>query len=94
MMVIENDGTPIRGVLMNARAGYVCVRPKFNLEAEGQQSPYRSDGTHVEDMKGPVEIQPPGGHRFLIFLRVIKSRDRIPFTLLDDVPLDRVHSPD
>ena len=93
-MDIGNNGVPVRGVLMNTRAGCVCIYPKFSLEAEGQQSSYRSDGTHVKDMKGPVKIQPLGDHRFLVVLRVIKSRDRIPFTPLDDVPLDLVHSPD
>ena len=72
----------------------MCVRPKFGLEAEGQQSSYRSDGTHVKNTEGPVEIQPPGGDHFLIFLRVIKSRDHVPFTPLDDVSLSLVHSPD
>jgi len=45
-------------------------------------------------MKNPVEVQPPGGDRFFIVLRVITSRDRIPFPPLDDVPLDLFHSPD
>ena len=45
-------------------------------------------------MENPIEVQLPGGGRFLIVLCVIKSGDRIPFTPLDDVPLDLVHNPD
>ena len=39
-------------------------------------------------MKDPPEIRLPGSDRFLVALRVEKSRDRIPFTLLDDIPLN------
>jgi hypothetical protein len=39
-------------------------------------------------MKDPAEIRLPGGDRFLVALRAEKSRDRAPFTLLDDIPLD------
>ena len=45
-------------------------------------------------MKNPVEVQPPSGDRLFVVLRVIMSGDHIPFTPLDDVPLDLVHSPD
>ena len=45
-------------------------------------------------MKNPVEVQPPGCDRFFIVLGAITSRDRIPFSPLDDVPLDLFHSPD
>jgi len=45
-------------------------------------------------MKDPVEIQPPGTDRVFIILRVIASGNRVPFTPLDDVSLDLVHSPD
>jgi len=41
-----------------------------------------------------VEVQPPGSGRLFVVLRVITSGDRIPFTPLDYVPLDLVHSPD
>ena len=41
-----------------------------------------------------VEVQPPGSGRLFVVLRVITSRDHIPFTPLDDVPPDLVHSPD
>jgi hypothetical protein len=44
----------------------------------------------VED---PVEVQPPGGDRIFIILRVEKSREQIPFALLDDLPLDLRHGP-
>jgi hypothetical protein len=45
-------------------------------------------------MPNSVEIQPPDSDRLPIALRVVKSRDHIPFALLDDVSLDLAHSPD
>jgi hypothetical protein len=44
-------------------------------------------------MKDPVEVRPPGGDRLFVALRMEKSRDRISFTPLDDLPLDLCHSP-
>ena len=101
---VGNDGvsvcnsTPnsgfVRSILMSVRNGWACVHPGFGLEVEGQQSSCRGDRTHVKDTKSPVEIQLPGGDRLFIFLRMIASRDCIPFTSLDDVPLDLVDNPD
>ena len=103
-MNVGNDGvgscsvTPgggfIRSILMSVRTGRVCICPKFNLEAESQQLPCRGNGTHVKDTANPVEVKLPGGNRLFIVLRVIASRDRIPFPPLDDVLLDPVHDPD
>jgi hypothetical protein len=42
-------------------------------------------------MKDPIQVRPPPRYLFLVVLRVDKSRDRISFALLDDVPLDRRH---
>ena len=42
-------------------------------------------------MKDPVEVQLPGGDGFLVVLRVCKSRQYIPSTLLDDFFLDSCH---
>ena len=44
-------------------------------------------------MENPIEVQPPGSDRLLLALCMVTSRDRIPFTPLDNVPLDLVHSP-
>ena len=44
-------------------------------------------------MKNLVEFQPPGGDRLFIVLRVVTSRDRIPRTPLDNIPLDLARSP-
>jgi len=44
-------------------------------------------------MKDPDQVQPPGGDCFFVVLCVENSRDCIPFTLLDDVPLDTRDSP-
>ena len=54
---------------------------------------HKSDGTHVKDMKDPVEIQFPGGDGLLIVRRVDKSGDRVPSALFDDLPLDLCYSP-
>ena len=91
---VAPDGMFVRSLLMNVRNGCMRAYPKFNLEAESQQSSCRGDGTYVEDMKNTVEIQSPGSDRLFIILRVIISGDHIPFTPLDDVPLDLVRSPD
>ena len=53
----------------------------------------RSDGTHVEDMKNPVEVQSPGGNRLFVVLRIITSRNCVPFASPDDISLNLVHSP-
>ena len=45
-------------------------------------------------MKNPVEVQLPGGDRLFIVLRVVTSRDRVPFASLDDVSLDLISNPD
>ena len=45
-------------------------------------------------MKDPIEVQPPSSNRFFIVLCMIASRDRIPFTPFDDVPLDLGRGPD
>ena len=91
---VWGSGTGGCSVVTNVRDGCTCVRQKFSLEAEGSQSSYRSERPHVKDAKNPVEVQSPGSDRFFIVLRVVTSRDHIPFTPLDDVPLDIIRSPD
>ena len=91
---ITPGGVFVPSVLMGVGNACMCGYPKFNLEAENQQSSCRDDRTHVKDMNNPVEVRPPGGDCLFIVLRVILSRDHIPFPPLDDVPLDLVHSPD
>ena len=67
---------------------------QFGLGIPSQQSPYEDDGTHVEDMKDPVEVQLPGGNFFLVVLCVEVSRNHAPFTLVGDLPLDLRNSPE
>ena len=92
-MNIGNDGLGAHNTMANVGNDYVCVDCEFGLEVDGQRWSYINNGTHVEDMKDPVEVQPPGRDRFLIILGVESSRDHIPFTPLDDVPLDLGHGP-
>ena len=44
-------------------------------------------------MTNSVEVQPPGNDRLFIVLRMVESRNRIPFTPLDNVPLNLGYSP-
>ena len=92
-MDIGNSGVLARSVLISVRNGWTFVYPKFSLEVESQQWSCRGGGTHVKDAKNPVEVRPPVGDCLFIVLRVITSRDHVPFTPLNDVPLDLVHGP-
>ena len=78
---------------MSVRSGCTCARPKFSLGAESQQSSHKSDMTHIKNVKNPAELQLPGSNRLFIFLRVIASGNRIPFTPLDGILLDLGDSP-
>ena len=43
-------------------------------------------------MKDPIEVLLPSGNRIFVVLRAEESRGRMPFALLDDLPLDLGHS--
>ena len=45
-------------------------------------------------MQNSVEVRLPGSDHLFVILRVVTSRDHVPFTSPDDVPLDLAHSPD
>jgi hypothetical protein len=100
MVDVGNDVIGIRRIVMNIRnngMGFrnvisMCFDLNFCLEAKNQQRSYRSERTHVKDMKNPVEIQPPGIDRLVVVLLVETSRDHISFTPLHDVLLDLGHS--
>jgi hypothetical protein len=44
-------------------------------------------------VKDLIEILPPSRYRLFVVLRVEQSRDRIPFTPLDDLALDLGQGP-
>jgi hypothetical protein len=46
---------------------------------------------HVEDMKDPAEVQPPGRNRVFVAFCEEKTRNCVTFTLLDDLPLNVRH---
>ena len=71
----------------------MCIYRKFSLEIHSQQWSRGNDGTHVEDMKDPDEVQPPRGDFLFVVLCVDVSGNHISFSLLDDIPLDLRHSP-
>ena len=54
---------------------------------------YGIDSTHVEDVKDPVEVLPPGHNHVFVGLRMEDSRNRMSFALVDDLPLNLGHSP-
>ena len=89
----RDDGTGVYNTLVDVGNDYICIYCKFGLGVNSQRWPRRGDGTHVEGVENPVEVQSPGGDRPLIILRVENSRDRIFFTPLDDAPLNLDHSP-
>ena len=91
---VGKDGARVRNVLMSTRNGCTCVHSKLSLGVESWQLSCRSDRTHVEDVKNPVEVRPPGSNRLFIILRVEMPRDRVSLVPLDDVRLYLVHSPD
>ena len=92
-MDLGNDGEGVCDTPKNIGNNDIRVYRKLRLEVGDQPWSRRSDGTYVEDVEDPVEVQPPGCDRPLIVLRVENSRDCISFTPLDDTPLDLGHSP-
>ena len=72
----------------------VLVSIASSVWMEGHQRlPRRLDRTHIEDVKDPVEIQVPGSNRLFIVLGMKESRDSVPSTLLEKLPLNLAHSP-
>ena len=72
----------------------ICIYRQFGLGAQSQQSPDGNDGTHVEDLKNPAEVQLPGGDLLLVVFCMEMPRNHIPFALLGDLPLDLHQSPE
>ena len=76
--------------IQNHRIG---VDYQFGLKGGDQRERDRTNWTHVEDMKNPIEVQLPRPNRFLIILCMHKSGYQILFTLLSDLLLDLLHCP-
>lgn len=77
----------VRNIMANVR----IVGLKFGLEVGGWWWSYRGDRTYVQGMENPVELQTPGGDRFIVVLLAKTPRDRISSTLFNDVLLDFGH---
>ena len=91
---IGNNGVRFRGVVTNVRESYVGIHSEFGLEVGDQwQHSSRNGGAHIEHMEDPTEIQIPSGDRILVTFRVEESRDRIPVSSFDDLPLDLRNGP-
>ena len=76
-----------RSILLQLGNDDVCVYRKFGLRIPSQQSSYEDDGTHVEDLKNPVEVRLPGCDLLFVILCVEVLRNRASFALLDDLHL-------
>ena len=95
-MGVRDNGLGLYDIPMNARHDRICVDGKFGLaggQSALQQLSRESDGTYIEDVKDPVELQLPARDRLFVGLRVEMSRDRTSFLPIDDVPVDLGHSP-
>jgi hypothetical protein len=88
-----NDGVGVRDIVTTAATAASVVTVSAFWEREVSSGHHSSDRTYVQDLKNVFEVQPPGGDRLFIFLRAETLRDRIPFTPLDQLPLDICHCP-
>ena len=91
-MDVGHDGMGVHDFVANVGNSRVRVNRKFGLEVDSWQGSYGGRGTYVEDVKDPVEIQPPRRDRLFVALRVEHPRHPASFTSLDDVLLDLGHS--
>jgi hypothetical protein len=73
-------------------AASVLVASAF-WEREVSNGHHSSDRTHFKDLKNPFDVQLPGGDRRFISLPVEIFREHIPFTPLDEPPLNICHCP-
>ena len=62
-------------------------------EREVSNGHHPGGGTHIEDLKDLLQVQLPDGNCLSVFVRVEMSRDRIPFTPLDELLLNVCHNP-
>ena len=92
-MDVGNDVLGVRDVTANIGNRSVGIYREFGLKTDGQKRGRGGNGTHVEDMKDPVEVQSPGRNPFFIILRVEKARNNASITQLDNGSLDLRYSP-
>jgi len=60
---LGNGCVHVRGASTNVDSGYMGVNFELGLEVNNQRHPSSINPTHIESMKGPDEVQPPGGDR-------------------------------
>ena len=90
-MDIRDHGAGFGDHGSSVRNGGVGVYREFGLETRGWRQSSRIDGTYVENLKDPDEVQPPGRNLVLVVPCVDDPRNRISLSLLDDLPLDIRH---
>ena len=92
-MDIRNHRVCILNCHVGIRNRQVSIHQQLRLKMVHQRLPNRIDLTHGEDLKDPIEVLFPTGDCILVVLRVEDLRNRISFTLLDDLVLYPGHSP-
>ena len=80
---VRSDGAGVRSIVRGDRIGYIRACCEFFLDRKVSNDLHSNDRTHVKDLKNIVEIQPPGGNRISVTLRVKPPRNYIPFVPLD-----------
>ena len=65
----------------------------FVNEIVNPRAPDGTYRTYIEDVEDPDKVMPPNRNIVLITLRVEQPGCHIPFTLLDNLPLDLGNSP-
>ena len=83
-----NDGVGVRDIMRNSRNGCIYIYYKCSLVGGVNNGHHSSDRTHVKDLKNPVEVQPPGGDRRFILLRVEMPKDHVSFIPLHELLLN------
>ena len=80
---------------MNVREHHIIVYQQLRLKRKPQLSDRQTmiDLTHMKDLKDPGEVPVPTRDRIFVRLRMQTTRDRMPFTLFDDLLLDLGHRP-
>jgi len=76
---------------MKIQKHHVVIHQQLRLKLDYERSSNRTDRTHIEDVKDPVEVQLPGSNPFFIVLCTEESRGCISPTVLDDLSLNLGH---
>jgi len=79
--------------MVEIRNHHMGIDRQLGLEGGGQGEQDGTNGTHIEDMKGPVEVQFPSSDHFLIVLCMKQPGGYVPPAPFDDLALNLGYSP-